>query len=425
MRIGPAGENLVRYACVVVETFRHFGRLGLGAVFGSKKLKALVISGRKALKVMDRAGYKRMYDEIFNQAMESDLMKKYHDLGTPMNVMPLNAAGSLPTMNLKLNSFDLAEEVSGEAMAENVLARRIACSGCPVACIHVANLREAHPSERYFYKTTFVSYDYEPIFALGSMLGIGKRNSLLSLIDEIESVGLDAISAGVCLAWATEAVERGMLSKDDTIMGLKWGDHEAYRKAARLIASQPNEFYEALAKGVKSASKLYGGEDFALEFGGNEMPGYNTGPAAYLGFLIGGRHSHLDTAGYSLDQTSHETLSPERATEELMREERWRMVLNSLVVCLFARRLYDPELISRALEPLGIPMPTEELERLGADIYKNRQRLKFSMGFDLEELRVPQRIFETETPRGVLSKSFFNRGIQRFLGALKEDGIVS
>jgi len=424
LRIGPAGEKLVRYASVMVESFRHFGRLGLGAVFGSKKLKAIVISGRKALKVEDKVAYKKVYDKIFEKAVRSGLMKKYHELGTTMNVLPLNELGALPTMNLKSGRFEQAENISGEEMASKVLGRRIACSGCPVACIHLAALREPYPHEPFFYKTVFISYDYELAYALGSMLGIGKREGFLKLLHFVESAGLDAISTGVCFAWATEALEKGLISERETLLRLKWGDYESYIKAVKMIVEQPNEFYKELALGVRNASKHFGGEEFALSFGGNEMPGYHTGPAAYLGFLVGGRHSHLDNAGYSLDQKIRELPPPEELVEKLIKEESWRMVLNSLVICLFARGIYDAETVSEALDPLGIPVPPEELHRLGRDIYKQRYSLKIQMGFDPTELKPPGRILEVPTPHGTLEEEYFERGLKHFSNILRDWDII-
>jgi len=303
MRIGRAAERLVSYASVTTETYRHFGRLGLGAVFGSKKLKAVVISGRSSLPISDEAEYRKLYREVYKRAMGSEAMRKYHDLGTPQNVLPLNELGGLPTRNLTASRFEGAEGISGEAFAEGLLGRRLACSHCPVACIHLAALREPYEDEPYFYKTSLFSYDYEPIYALGAMLGIDNPQGFLRLMDQVERLGLDAMSTGVVLAWATEALERGLIGGRETL-GLKfrWGDYETYLRAIPLIVEQPNDFYRALARGVQHASSIYGGEDFALAFGGNEMPGYHTGPAAHLSYLIGARHSHLDSAGYSLDQ---------------------------------------------------------------------------------------------------------------------------
>jgi aldehyde:ferredoxin oxidoreductase len=173
MRIGLAGEKMVTYACVAAETYRHFGRLGLGAVFGSKNLKAIVVSGKRSLPVEDHVAYRRLYKEIHEAATSSEVMKKYHDLGTPQNVIPLNKLKAFPTRNLKETKFEAAAKISGEAFAEHYLGRRLACSHCPVACIHIAALREPHEVEPYFYKTSMISYDYEPIYAMGSMLGVG------------------------------------------------------------------------------------------------------------------------------------------------------------------------------------------------------------------------------------------------------------
>jgi len=279
--------------------------LGLGAVFGSKKLKAIVISGKSSLPVADKNQYRKVYDEIHKAAVTSPAMKKYHDLGTAENVLPLNEFGGLPTRNLKEAKFEGASEISGEVLAEHYLGRRLACSHCPVGCIHIAALREPYEDEAYFYKTSMISYDYEPIYALGSMLGISNAEEFLKLMDRIEAWGLDAISTGVVLAWATEAQERGIVSEKET-MGVKlsWGDYAAYIDAVELIVEQPNKLYQALGHGVDHAASVYGGEEFALAFGKNEIPGYHTGPAAHMGVLIGARHSHLDNAGYSLRRVS-------------------------------------------------------------------------------------------------------------------------
>ena len=163
MRIGPAGERQIPYACVITETYRHFGRLGLGAVFGSKNLKALVVAGNRTLPVADPKTYRSCYNALFETATASSLMKKYHDLGTPMNVLPLNELGGLPTRNLQTGRFEGVERISGEAMAEQYLGRRLACAHCPIACIHIAALRTPHPKEPYFYKTSMLGYDYELI----------------------------------------------------------------------------------------------------------------------------------------------------------------------------------------------------------------------------------------------------------------------
>ena len=419
MRIGGAGEKLVRYACVTTETYRHFGRLGLGAVFGSKNVKALVVNGRSSRKIEDRKAYREVYDKIFKLATESDAMKKYHLLGTAVNVKPLNEKKGLPVMNLKATSFEYADELSGESLAE-IIGRRVACSHCPVACIHIAALRLPYENEPYFYKTLMLSYDYELIYALGTMLGMRSKEDFLKVLYRVEAYALDAMTTGVCLAWATEALEKGIISEKETIVKLEFGNSDAYAKAVEYITHQPNEFYRILAQGVEKASEVYGGKEFALAFGGNEMPGYHTGYAAHIGYSIGLRHSHLDNAGYSVDQKIDTYPEPEELVQKLMKEEQWRQILSSLVVCFFARGIYKPDIVCRALKPVGFEIEENELKKLGERIYFEKLRLKKAMGFDAKKLRVPERIFETETPHGKLNREYIERALNYFAKVVEE-----
>jgi len=416
LRIGPAGERQVSYACVITETYRHFGRLGLGAVFGSKRLKAIVIIGRRNLPVVEPKRYRETYDVVHQAATRSDAMRKYHDLGTPLNVLPLNELGALPTRNLTSGRFEAAEQVSGEAMAKRFLGRRLACTHCPVACIHLAALRTPHPDEPYFYKTSMLGYDFEPIYALGSMLGISDPEGMLRLMDEVEIQGLDAMSAGVVLAWATEAYNRKLLRFEDLEeIELAWGRADAYIEAVRRIVSQPTDLYRALARGVDHASEVYGGDSFALAFGGNEMPGYHTGPGCHLGFLTGARHSHLDSAGYSLDQRATaegRKPSAEELIDALRREEQWRQILSSLVVCFFARGVYTLPIVRDALASVGIEKSEDRLTADGAGILHRKNAFKVREGFDVSSFRIPERICETPSPAGVLSDAFLRNALQ-------------
>ncbi len=412
MRIGKAGENLVTYACVSAESFRHFGRLGLGAVFGSKNLKAVVAYGNDSVDVNDSLAYLKAYKKIYEESVHSNIMKKYHDLGTPMNVMPLNEMGALPTMNLQSSSFRNAEKISGEYFLSNLLGRRVACFHCPVACIHIAALREPYEEDPYFYKTSMLSYDYEPIYALGSMLGLNSGEEFLKLLDAVEEQGLDAMTTGVVLAWATEAYQKGILSKD-LLLGLSptFGEVNTYVKMVQHISERSNELYRTLGNGAIAAAEAYGGKEFALTYNRNEMAGYHTGPAYHIGMLTGSRHSHLDNAGYSIDQ---KVLTKSKVTEsELARmiidEESWRNLLASLVICFFAREIYTPEMVREALGIAGANFAEDELLRIGREIYLNKQRFKMREGFSMEKLTFPERIFETGTPLGILDREYMYR----------------
>ena len=421
MRIGRAGENLVTYADVSTETYRHFGRLGMGAVFGSKKLKAVVVSGNRTLEVADKVAYRALYDEINTAAVSSPVMKKYHDLGTAENIQPLSALGGLPTRNVQAGRFESAEAISGEHYAEHYLGRRLACSHCPVACIHIAALREPYQDEAYYYKTTMISYDYEPIYALGSMLGLSNPEQVLSLMDKVEVLGLDAMSSGVCLAWATEAMEKGLVTEQDTGgLKLEFGKADGYVAGVEAITNKANEFWSILSRGVDAAAARYGGTDFAMAFGGNEMPGYHTGPAGYLGFMLGARHSHLDNAGYAIDQKelTKGLIPAEQLAQKLMDEERWRQVLSSLTVCFFARGIYTPELTLRALAAAGYNLTAEQLAATADDIYRAKFAFKFANGFDFNKLTIPHRVFETPAVVSGFDEAYMRRAIAFAAGQL-------
>jgi aldehyde:ferredoxin oxidoreductase len=401
IRIGPAGENLVRYAGVVVDTYRHFGRLGLGATFGSKRLKALVISGTEHVDVPDPRRYKEVYNRLYKTAVQTDVMEKYHDIGTSVNINVLNWLKGLPTKNFILSSFPEGEKISGEMFAENYLFRRLSCAGCPIGCVHIAALKSAFSTHHEF-EVRKVSYDYEPIYSLGSNLGVESAEGILQLIDVCERTGLDVMSAGVVLSWATEALEKGLITTKETLdVPMQWNNVEGYSRALENIVNGTNDFYRALARGVDYAAERYGGRDFAMALGKNEVSGYHTGPASIVGQLVGVRHSHLDNAGYGIDQkAAKKPMDPERMVDELIREDNSRGVFNSLVGCLFARGVYTEENIIDSLGAVGIVKTREELQDLGKRIFDEKYKFKMQEGFDLSRVRVPKRFYETVSLSG-------------------------
>jgi len=398
-RIGPAGENCVKFASVCVDTYRHFGRLGLGAVFGSKNLKAISVIGDKSIPIKNFKDYFKVFQDIYKQVTDTEIMDKYHDVGTPINIEPLNAAGGLPTMNLISGVFEQGKDISGEAFATKNLVRKMACTGCPVGCIHIGQFRREF-DKGHEYEVISVGYDYELIFALGSFLGIKVTDEILSMIDVVEQMGMDAMSTGVVLGWATEAFAKGLIKLEDTIVPLTFGDSEAYKKAIEYMANQENDFYRALGEGVYKVSGIYGGRDFAMHFAKNEMAGYHTGYGMILGSTVGARHSHLCNGGYSVDQTMKE-LDKEKMVNTIFAEEKERCMLNSLVICLFARKVYTRPTIIAALNSIGREVTDEELTAIGERIYKTKLRIKKALGFDQMEKILPKRLFETAGLNGL------------------------
>ncbi len=415
IRIGPAGEIGVTYADVNVDTYRHFGRLGLGAVFGAKKLKAVLISGNRELKSPEHSAYRKTCNLLYDLIVKTGLTEKYHDLGTSENVLVLNELKGLPTRNLQAAFFEGAETISGELFAEKYLLRRVSCAGCPIGCIHVAMLKRAF-SKAHEYEALNISYDFELIYALGSNLGVADPEAVLELIDACEKAGVDIISMGVVLAWATEMQQRGKISTKETLgLELAWGDKAAYLRAIDLVVQAPNDFYTALGKGVVYASKKYGGEEFAVQLGGLEIPGYHTGLGNIVGLAVGFRHSHLDNAGYAADQAAfNHPLSDEEIVEHIIEEEDRRSILNCLVPCLFGRNVYTYENILLALKSIGIDRTEEELKELGKEIFRKKYELKTKFGFKFENLTLPKRFFETPSTTGMIEEERVRRAIEMY-----------
>lgn len=417
LRIGRAGERGISYANVTTETYRHFGRLGLGAVFGSKKLKGIVISGKRTVLPKDKKAYLKIYEEIYKECTSSPT-KKYHELGTSENILPLNALGALPTKNLQATTFEKAETLSGENLAINYLGRRIACSHCPVGCIHLAVLRERYPDDPYFYKTTFVCYDYEPLYSLGTLLGIAQVEDFLKLMIAVEKYGIDAITTGVVLAWATEAYEKGLIGAEET-MGLSpsFGKVQTYLSMIERMMDSDSEFYQRMGRGVEALVERYGGREFALSYFGNEISGYHTGPGAHLTHLTGARHSHLDSAGYSLDQKifkEGKIPTPKEMAQKLFEEEALRQVLTSLVICLFARNVYTLERVQKGLQVFGWDLTESDLLQMGKKSLIEKNRLKKEMGFEIENVSIPKRVLETPSPFGPLEESYLREALHHY-----------
>jgi aldehyde:ferredoxin oxidoreductase len=415
IRIGQASENLVKYGNIVVDSFRHFGRLGVGTVLGSKRVKAIVISGEKDIPLdsapIDRRTYIKVYKKIWDLCVKTDIMKKYHVLGTPQNILPLNEMNSLPTRNFALGQFDHVNEISGEKFVEAYLGRRVACNTCPVGCIHVAILRERYgmdsPADIH---SIAVPYDYEPMYALGSNLMIGNGIELLRLIEQSERLGIDAITLGGILGWLSEAFEKEIITEKETNGQLvRFGNLNDYLEVIKKITyrgDNKEDIFWIAGEGLDALVRKYGGKDFAVKFNNNPPAGYSTGPYSMIGHAIGGRHSHLDNAGYLLDQkTFGKPLPPKEAILKLVREEEWRNVLNSLVICLFARNLFTPSIVLDCFKAIGMEKSEENLLNLGLEIQQLRIRSKINFGFKYGSLRedLTKRISNMPTAHGQLS----------------------
>jgi aldehyde:ferredoxin oxidoreductase len=403
LRIGPAGENRSAMACINVDTYRHFGRLGGGAVMGAKNLKAIVILGDASFELPSDKAYAQLFQQIYGQMTETGMMEKYHNLGTAANVGVLNAIQAMPIRNLQRTRDDAISGITGETFADRTLLRNTACAGCPVGCIHLGFVREKFSQEnRYLYRQ--VTYDHEPIFAMGAMLHVMDAFQVLTLLEMAEKTGLDVMSAGVALAWATEAFEKGLISEKETIVPLKFGDAVSYAQAVRHLGTGANDFYRVLAQGTLNAAARYGGANFACVLG-QEMAGYATGEVFFASQALGFRHSHLDAGGYAYDQKQKEK-DVSHALDFLIQDEKARVFLTSMVACLFAREVYKEAVLAECLRVVGYRDLGENIDAVGGRVQRMRWQLRLKTGFEPGSVGIPDRFKRVVTWKGPLDTKY-------------------
>jgi aldehyde:ferredoxin oxidoreductase len=417
LRIGPAGETGSAMAGINVDTYRHFGRLGGGTVMGVKNLKGIVIEGDAAFSLPADKAYRRLFDNVYTKMTASDMMSKYHNLGTAANLESLNGLESLPWRNLQQTSDPAITKVTGERFADDTLLRNAACAGCPVGCIHVGFVREKFMAEnQYLYRQ--VAYDYEPIFATGTMLGVTDAFAVLGIMDVVEKMGLDVMSAGVALAWAAEATEKGLISAEESIVPLAFGDAAAFKQAIDHLGRGTNDFYRLLGQGTLAAAKEFGGDDFACVLG-QEMAGYATGEVYYAAQALGFRHSHLDTGGYSYDQ-KHDEKDVDNAVAFLVNDEQERVLLTSMVSCLFARGVYKPDLLGECLNTLGYATLADNMEASSSQIQKKRWQIRLATGFKPDQVRIPKRFLNVTTWKGETDPQYLDTLMSAYARAIEK-----
>lgn len=418
LRIGPAGENGSAMAGINVDTYRHFGRLGGGAVMGRKNLKAIVINGDASFPLPDSKEYPKVFQEAYTRVTGKDMMK-YHDIGTPINMAVLNDTKMLPIRNLQRTTDPAMAGITGEKFADDALLRNAACAGCPVGCIHIGFVRERFQKEhRYIYRQ--VSYDHEPIFAVGAMLSVTDCFAVLAIIDIAEKMGLDVMSAGVALAWATEATEKGVISEKETVVRLSFGDTECYKQAMVHLGRGTNEFYRILGQGTLKAAEHYGGKDYACVLG-QEMAGYATGEVFFASQALGFRHSHLDSGGYSYDQ-KEKGQDVSKAVDFLVKDEQGRVLLTSMVACLFARGVYTDDMLATCLKTVGYGSLAETLGLVSRNIQRVRWKNRLATGFIPEEVTIPKRFHEITTVKESLDSAYLADLTTEYAKAIRELG---
>ncbi len=269
--IGPAGENLVRFACVVNELKHANGRTGMGAVMGSKNLKAVVVRGTKKMDIHDPEKLRALSKELAELIGRHGPNMLLRMLGTSNLVQVINSQGILPTRNFRTGFFEGADKISGEKMAETILKSEEGCYACAVRCKRAVEI----PSGPYATSRSYGGPEYETLGSLGSLLCIDDLAAIAKGNELCNRYTIDTISAGVAIGFAMECYETGIFTKADTEgIEFTFGNPEAMLKGIEWIAFRRPGLGDLLADGVKIAAARIGkgSEKFALHIKGQELP---------------------------------------------------------------------------------------------------------------------------------------------------------
>ena len=402
--IGPAGENLVKYASVVNDQGSLAARGGMGAVMGSKKLKAVAVKGKKKTSIADQEAHKKLRKEALGNLKKDIFTEGMHLYGTSLGIDLCSAINDLPMKNWRAAQWpEGTEELSGARMNEVILTDRHSCYACPVACKRIVEIKGGD-----YAMEEGPGPEYECLGALGFMPRVGNLHAVVKANQLCNAYGMDAISTGGTIAYAIEAFENGLITEENTDgMTLDWGRPDNLIKLIRKIALREG-FGDELAEGCRSMSRKYGGEEFAMHVKGMECPmhdpralwsmaiGYATGSRGAchnkdinLGLEMG--ISALEEIGYANTKSQDR----EGKAMQTIQGQAIASVCDSAVICIFAWKGMSYTLgslrdIINAVTGFGYT--NDELLEVGQRTWYLKRAIGNLCGMTREDDRVPQRI---------------------------------
>jgi len=395
--IGRAGENLVRFATISNEG-RHAGRGGVGAVMGSKNLKAIALSGDCRTDVADSGGIEKIAAVLRERSLSS-LTDKYREIGTVANLSVFNRLGTLPTRNFQQSTFDDADALSGESLTENNFSRRHGCAACTIRCERLFKALDGRDQRM----------EYETLFALGPLCGIRDPDSVLHAAQLCDVYGLDTISTGGTLAWAMECGEKGLLPDVDKF-GLRFGAAEGVFAAIAAIGERQG-MGALLAEGSRRAAMEIGGNsmDWAMHVKGLELPGYEPRSlkTMALGLAVSPRGAcHNRSGAYEADFSGEvdRFTTDSRRGSLVAASEDFAATLDSLIICKFLRKCFN-DYYEEAAEVLrnvtGWDYTANDIKRAGERIHNLKKLFNIREGWSTDDDWLPGRLLSEALPTGV------------------------
>jgi aldehyde:ferredoxin oxidoreductase len=416
---GQSGEKLVKFAAVMNMRNRAAGRTGLGAVMGSKNLKAIAVRGRAKPTVADAATIKRIAQAgAKDYAADFNGMKGFGELGTAGVVVGQNDAGGLPTFNYKSGHFAQYQEISGERLAETILVGRDTCYACVVRC-----KREVASDGKYKIAKELGGPEYESIATLGSYCGVSDLEAISYANALCNDYGLDTIAAGATIAWAMECFEDEILTLEDTDgLELRLGSADAMLAALEALAFRRGKLGDLLAEGSALAARRLGPEAEArtITVKGTELPAHMPQVKKSMGLIyavnpFGADHqssehdtSYEESSGpVYLNRLGYLNLTTPVPATDLGREkveftlvtQYWTSVTDVLTLCQFdwgaTWQLYGPEAMVDVVNAVtGWEVTRDELLTLGARRVAMQRWFNTREGFTRKDDALPRRVYE-------------------------------
>jgi aldehyde:ferredoxin oxidoreductase len=409
--IGPAGEKLVLFASIMNDKHRAAGRSGVGAVMGSKNLKAVVVKGKGRIPLANPERFKDFNKKI------SDIFKegiKDTPLGLTVNgtagvVMATQNFGVLPTKNWQQGTFDGWEKIDGEQLTKRFLKKNSACYGCPIGCGRLTKVDDPH------FKGEGEGPEYETVYAMGSNCMIDNLAAITKANYICNELGMDTITMGATIACAMELVDRGYLPKNQVGRSLNWGDAEALVELTRMAGNREG-FGDQLAEGSFRLADRYGHPELAPVSKKQEFPGYEPRGSQAMGLAyatspIGGSHMRGDPAYFELFSVP-KSMDPhqwEGKAKVTMAFQDLSAIIDSAGLCIFfaVRNLAAKDLgvaPTGILEYLnaatGVEYTLEELMEAGERIINAERLFLTKAGFTRKDDSLPERLTKTPAPTG-------------------------
>ncbi len=408
--IGVGGENLVPYACINHDYGRQAGRGGVGAVMGSKKVKAIVVHGTKSIPVADMDAYRKAGMALYKACKDSEGLKDWTRYGTTIVVSWCDEVGALPTRNFSAGSFEDGKNLYGPVMREKIVITDKGCFGCPSPCGKYSRNKK--------YNSYVEGPEYETIGMMGSNLGIDDIEAVAQANLLCDDLGIDTISAGNAIGWAMECYEKGIFTKKDTDgLDLKFGNVDATFTLIEKIARREG-LGALLAEGVKRASKKVGkgSEKFAIQVKGMEQSAYATHNAtamllAYMTCDVGAHHNRAWAITYDL-QVGREKVVPEKVARVIWLQN-FRPMFDVLGGCRlqWVELGIDRDLYVPALEAItGIQRSWEDLDKVGERIWNLtrlfwvRENEGFGRAWDMPSPRFYEEAPKSGATKGQITK---------------------